>query len=42
MYDTSHTGKIDYKTFEKIITIYRLSLTSDEILQIFKVFDKTY
>ena len=40
MYDTSHTGKIDYKTFEKIITIYRLSLTSDEILQIFKVFDK--
>ena len=40
LYDTSHTGLIDYKTFEKIITIYRLSLTQDEILKIFKVFDK--
>ena len=40
LYDTSHTGLIDYKTFEKIITIYRLSLTQDEILKIFKIFDK--
>ena len=40
MYDTNHTGQIDFKTFEKIITIYRLSLTSEEILTIFKIFDK--
>ena len=39
MYDTSHTGIIDFQTFEKIITFYRLSLSHDEILSIFDLFD---
>ena len=39
MYDTSHTGIIDFQTFEKIIIFYRLSLSHDEILSIFDLFD---
>ena len=39
MYDSSHSGIIDFPTFEKIITIYRLSLSHDEIASIFSLFD---
>ena len=39
MYDNNHSGKIDFPTFEKIITLYRLSLTPDEIVTIFSSFD---
>ena len=41
MYDNTHTGKIDFPTFEKIITLYRLSLTPNEIVTIFSLFDNT-
>ncbi len=41
MYDNTHSGKIDFPTFEKIITLYRLSLTPNEIVTIFTFFDNT-
>ena len=40
MYDNNHTGKIDFNTLEKIIQAYKLPLTHEEILNIFKNIDK--
>ena len=40
MYDSNHTGKVDYNSFEKIIEIYKLPLSKNEISQIFKCFDE--